>query len=155
VNELERLSSLGIVTREAPSQGPGPLYRAASRARMWRVARELVRETAAPRSILEDALVGLPGLDLAFIYGSIAADEARPDSDVDLLIVGSNLDQTAIARETLEAAALLGREVNVTSQTPDQLRARVRAGTRFSRNVLGGRKQWVLGNESQLTRLLA
>jgi DNA-binding HxlR family transcriptional regulator len=27
VNELERLSTLGIVTREVPETGPGPLYR--------------------------------------------------------------------------------------------------------------------------------
>ena len=35
-------------------------------------------------------LAGPPGLDLAFIYRSIAAEEARPDSDVDRLRVGSN-----------------------------------------------------------------
>lgn len=155
VNELERLSLLGVITREAPSGSPGPLYRAAPRARIWRLARELVREIAAPWRILQDALAVLPGLDLAFIFGSIAAGEARPDSDVDLLIVGSNLDATTIARETVEVAALLGREVNVTSYTPEQLRARIHGGSRFTRTVLAGRKQWVRGNESRLAGVLA
>jgi len=155
VNELDRLTSLGVITREAPSDGPGPLYRALPRARIWRLARELVRETALPSRILEDALAHLPELDLAFVFGSIATDKARPDSDVDLLIVGSHLDTTSIARETLEAAALLGREVNVTSLTAEQLRARAQRGSRFIRTVLGGKKHWVRGDESRLARLLA
>ena len=157
VNELGRLSALGVIVREAPLPpgSPGPLYRAAPRARIWRLARELVRETAAPWRILEDALEGLQGLALAFVFGSTAAGEARPDSDVDLLIVGSNLDSTAVARETVEVAALLGREVNVTSYTPQQLRSRAQRGSRFTRTVLRGRKHWVRGDESRLAGLLA
>ena len=155
VNELDRLTTLGIITREAVPDGPGPRYRALPRANIWRLARELVRATALPARILEDALAHLPELDLAFVFGSTATDLARPDSDVDLLIVGSAVDASSVARETLEAAALLGREVNVTALTPEQLRARAQKGSRFIRTVLGGKKHWVRGDESRLARLLA
>lgn len=155
VNELDRLAVLGIVRREAQLGSHGPVYQAQPRARIWRLVRDLVRETAAPWNILRDALVDLPKLELAFVYGSTATGEARSDSDVDLLIVGTHLDATAIAAETLEAAALLGREVNVTRYTPEQLRTRAKTGGRFTRTVLPGPKRWVRGDEIQLAKLLA
>jgi len=60
----------------------------------------------------------------------------------------------AVARETMEVAALIGREVNVTQYTPDQLRARARSGVRFTRTILDGPKQWVVGGERQLEAVL-
>ncbi|MBI4520957.1 MAG: nucleotidyltransferase domain-containing protein [Gemmatimonadetes bacterium] len=51
----------------------------------------------------------MPGLEGAFVYGSIARGDERSDSDVDVLLVGGIRDRVEVARRTMEAGALLVR----------------------------------------------
>lgn len=115
----------------------------------------MVSEFADPAEVLRVALGEVPGVEAAFIYGSYArGTDVRPESDIDVFVVGEALKEPetrlALAGEALEAAGLLGREVNMTRYTPRKLAARRAQGARFVRSVLEGEKEWLIGGEAAL-----
>ena len=75
-------------------------------------------------------------IDVAFVYGSIASGEARGDSDVHVMIVGSaGLADVARLFQGLERR--LGRQVNPTVYTAVEFQKRVSRESHFVRTVLG------------------
>lgn len=151
-HELARLEELGMIRRERD----GRLMRfprVADHPR-WFVFRDLVREFAEPPTLLRTALVEVPGIEAAFIYGSFARGDVHPQSDVDVFALGDSLrdreTRLTLARGTLEAAVLLNREVNVTRYTRDRLEAGRDGG--FLSAVLAGPKKWLVGDEVTLQR---
>lgn len=150
--ELARLEELGMVRGERA--GRLVRYRAVDDHPRWRVLREMVRAFAAPAELLRAVVLGAPGVEAAFLYGSFAREGAVDEgSDVDVMVVG-NVDEPetrfALGEGALEAAALLGREVNLTRYTPERLAARRARGGRFLRSVLEGPKEWLVGDERVL-----
>src|SRR5687767_6452077 len=82
--ELARLEAMGLVRRDV--DGRRVVYRRVDDNRQWRAIESLVAEYA-PGLVLRDALNDVPGIHAAFIFGSQARGDARPDSDIDLLIL--------------------------------------------------------------------
>jgi predicted nucleotidyltransferase len=70
------------------------------------------------------------------LFGSRVRGEARPDSDVDLLVVmdyaGSSVDQTVQVLRTLEQPF----PVDVVVRSPKEIERRVRLGDFFLRGIL-------------------
>ena len=150
---LPRLEALGVVTRRA--EGRYITFQANTAAPLWSALRQLVRHVADPTELLRDALADVPGVDAAFVYGSTARGDVRPDSDVDLFVVGALPDTSSLAARTMEVSALLEREVNVSRYSRTELKERRHAGSPFLERVLGGSKRWVLGDPRRLSRLVA
>ena len=91
-------------------------------------------------------------IDVAFVYGSIASGEARGDSDVDVMIVGSaGLADVARLFQGLERR--LGRQVNPTVYTAVEFQKRVSRESHFVRTVLGSKLLFVHGTQDDLERL--
>jgi predicted nucleotidyltransferase len=150
---LARLQVFGVVTRRP--EGRHVTFQANSAAPLWNALREVVRNVADPTEVLRDALADVPGIDAAFVYGSTARGDTRPDSDVDLFVVGAPADESDLAVRTMEVSALLGREVNVSRYSRAALKERRHAGSPFLERVLAGSKRWVLGDSRRLSRLVA
>jgi predicted nucleotidyltransferase len=149
-HELARLEALGMIQRER--DGRLMRYRRVEDHPRWSVFRDLVREFAEPRTLLRTALVEVPGIDAAFIYGSFARGEMDERSDIDVFALGDNLEEPgpelALVAGTSEASVLLGHEVNVTRYTRRKLEERRNGG--FLRSVLSGPKAWLVGDETVL-----
>lgn len=149
-HELARLEELGLVLRER--DGKRVRFRRVTDHPRWFVFRDLVREFAKPTVLLRTALVEVPGIDAAFIYGSFARGEMDEHSDIDVFALGEDLEEAgpelALVSGTSEAAILLGHEVNVTRYTRKKLESR-RHGS-FLRSVLAGPKEWLVGNDAVL-----
>ena len=151
--ELARLEVFGMVTRRA--EGRHVTFGANTATPLWGALRQVVRQVAEPAELLRDALADVPGIDAAFVYGSTARGTARPDSDLDLFVIGGLTDPTGLAARTMEVSALLEREVNVSRYSRAELKERLRAGNPFVERVLAGPKRWVLGDQRRLSRLVA
>lgn len=151
--ELRRLERLGVIKREA--EGRQVRYRLDERNPRWRALRQLVRELAPATDVLRDALSDVPAIEAAFLFGSMArGTDIRETSDLDVFIVHGELPEELLARRTLDASVLLGREVNVVTTTYDELLDRARKGSGFLPAVLRGPKRWIVGSERELAGAL-
>ena len=152
-HELQRLERLGVVTRRPV--GRTVRFPLKEDTAAWRVLCAALRELADPADVLRAALVQVPGVDVAFLYGSFARGDFRAESDIDLWVVGESIDEGALARATLETGVLLAREVNVVHYGIAELVRRVEEGSGFVLRVLGGPKRWVVGDAERLAGLVA
>lgn len=146
-HELRRLVEIGALRRE---EGARPAYDADESHPAWRAWILLLRSAARPADVLREVLAGSAGIDAAFVFGSAARGDTRPDSDVDLLLLGSGEARKAAGRLLAEAEVLIGRELDVAGYGLDDFGARARAGSAFVRRVLAGPKDWVRGGPEAL-----
>ena len=92
-------------------------------------------------------------IDLVFVCGSAAAGRELATGDVDLLIVSGH-DPRLLATVLAEAGPQLGRDVNITTYSTDELRARVAAGRPLLTGVVDGAKTWLVGSDAELRAVL-
>ena len=152
--ELARMVALGALERRV--RGREVRYVAVTTPdaqKVWRVLRTLVRDLSAPVTLVQEALRDVPGIEAGFVFGSEARGAARPDSDVDVLVVGDAIDTRAMHRRLVEAALLMGREINPLRYSRAQFAERLRSGAGFVRDVLRGPKAWVAGSAAALPSL--
>jgi predicted nucleotidyltransferase len=77
--------------------------------------RQIAIKSFGIREPIEEALASLTGtVERAFIFGSIAKGTDRPDSDIDVMVVGE-LQLAQLARAMDEVSLRLGREVHLSA----------------------------------------
>lgn len=143
--ELARLESMGLIRRK---EEDGRVFHApVAEHPSWTAFQTLVREHADPADVLRDALTSIEGVRAAFIFGSQARGDARPDSDIDLFVVTDSEPAADFAQALLETQVLLDREVDFKRVTYGRLREKYSA---FVRAALTGPKKWVVGSAAAL-----
>ena len=130
--ELARLEATGMVIRE--QEGRQVYFRVDTASPLYEPVRDLVRRTGGAASVLRHALDGLPAVESAVIFGSYAAGDMGPASDIDLLVIGSP-DRDALTDCLERASRVLGRPVNETVLTADELARRRARGDRFAASI--------------------
>jgi predicted nucleotidyltransferase len=140
--ELERLEAMGLVRRE--EKGNRVVYVRDPLNPQWRAIESLVG-TYAPALVLRDVLRDVPGVEAAFIFGSFARGDARPDSDIDLLVYGDTEDAD-LGSALLEAALVLERRVDAKPYSRERFLRNVAPGASFLPRVLLGPKHWLIGS---------
>ena len=83
----------------------------------------------------------------AFVYGSLAKGTDTAQSDVDLMIVGEELDYPKVYEALQEAERILDRKVNPTLYSRKEFRKRRREQNPFLERVLAQPKLWMIGSE--------
>jgi len=147
--ELDRLVRLRALVRE--EEGRRAHYRVVDAAPIWKAMRIFVSTSEDPTPLLRDALVDVPGLKAAFVFGSMASGQQRDGSDIDVLVVEdpTPADTRQLLRRLAAVGLLLGREVNPVRYTPDALADRLgnpsHPAYAFVRQVLSGPKKWIAG----------
>ena len=146
--ELGRLEGLGLVHREERDRKV--VYVPESGHPGWGPIRAMAAQFSDPVEVLDDALESVEGIEAAFVFGSFARDDVRPQSDVDAMVIGDGLDCAKLGRAALNSSVLLNREVNILRHSWDSLSERLERGSPFIRSVLAGPKRWIVGEERQL-----
>lgn len=114
--------------------------------------RGIVLKTTGLRGQLEEALRGLEGIKLAFVYGSFASGEAGSESDVDLLVIGP-IGLRKIAPRLKRVTETIGREVNPHVMSEGSYREKLAGGDAYITHVTNGPKLWIIGNDDELANL--
>ena len=85
------------------------------------------------------------------MFGSIAKKQDTAASDIDLMLVSDALGygDTFLALEA--ASARLGRAINPTIYTQQELAKRIRKGEAFITRVLAQPKVWLIGGKDDLS----
>jgi len=145
--ELARLAAMGLVRRER--EGRRVLYVRSGYTPQWRAIEALVGEYGIPL-LLRDALADVPGIEAAFIFGSRARGDARPDSDVDVLVYGEMIEGRPLGTASRNLALSLDRCVDVKLYDTARFLADSRPGASYLPHVLAGPKIWLIGSELAL-----
>lgn len=151
--ELRLLAELGLLLRQ--ETGRQVHYRANTESPVFEELAGLLRKTAGVADVVRDALRVLGDkIQLAFIYGSVAAGAERARSDVDLMCLGTaGFADLALALAPLHET--LRREVNPTAMTGDEFARKVAAGDGFALSVMNSPRIWLKGGEHDLGELVA
>jgi len=136
-HELQRLEALDLIARQG--RGREVRYRARTETALWLPVWQMIASLARPAEICRILLADLAGVSAAFIYGSIARDDARPDSDVDLCLVADGAEkQYDTATTWLRAVWNLRPKPSFTliPITPARLLEKQAVGDHFFQTVL-------------------
>lgn len=148
--ELKKLTRLGVV--EVRRDGNRTYYRANDAHPLYPDIRNLVLKTNGLTDVLREALGGAADIESAFVFGSVASDNAKAHSDIDLMVIGTiGLRQLSKRLSGLEAK--IGREVNPHMLTPEEFMRRAGERDHFITAVLKGPRLFVVGGEDELRRL--
>jgi uncharacterized protein len=150
--ELGRLQAMGLIRREA--DGRRIVFVRDSANAQWRAIDSLVGAYA-PALVLRDVLQDVPGIEAAFIFGSTARGDARPDSDIDLLIYGDSIPAGAVGGALLDAAVILDRPVDAKRYDRERFLRDARPDASFLPRALAGPKLWLIGSDDALPSPLA
>jgi len=144
--ELHALRDAGILV--STSVGNQVIYRLSSECPIYDELRSIIRKTVGLAGVLREALEPFADrIDLAYVYGSFARGEVRPDSDIDLMIVGAvSLREVSSAIRT--AGRILRRVINPTSYAPDEYAAELRTEDSFAARVHGAPRIDVIGGSA-------
>jgi predicted nucleotidyltransferase len=146
--EVEHLWKAGLLTRHR--EGRRIEYQANRESFVFEELRALLERTVGWVGELHEALRPLrKGVDCAFIYGSIAADTATAESDVDLMIIG-DVPFEKVVRAVRRVQDELGREVNPSVYTRSEFREKLAAGVPFLKRVMAGPKKFIIGEAREL-----
>ena len=147
--ELARLEAAGLVT--VTRVGNQKHYRANADSPVFAELRALILKTSGLADVLRAALAPLEGeIRAAFVYGSVAKREDTASSDIDLLVVSETIAYSELFAALEVASGNLGRTVNPTVYTTEELSRRVRQGNAFVKRVLAQPKIWLVGGERDL-----
>ncbi|GMV81898.1 MAG: hypothetical protein AMXMBFR7_30820 [Planctomycetota bacterium] len=147
--ELEKLLALGLVIRR--QDGNRVYFKANARHPFYPEMRGLVRKSSGLRELLAEALRDRR-IKAAFVFGSEASGLARPESDVDVMVIGNINLQEAVAK-TSPLQEKLGREINPHVLSAEEFAQRVRKEDHFLTTVMREPKLFLIGDEDELEGL--
>jgi predicted nucleotidyltransferase len=113
----------------------------------------LCRKTSGIVSLLRQAIESLSDkIRVAFIYGSVAKNTARAQSDIDLMVIGS-CSFANVVKAIHPVQEQLSREINPSVYAVDEFREKVSASQHFISTILRDPKLFILGDDNELKRL--
>jgi len=144
--ELERMEAAGIIVKQ--KIGNQNHYRANPECPIFQELLGIVRKTFGVADVVKTALDSiLDDVTLAFIYGSIARAEDTAKSDIDLLLVAEVLAYSEVMELLFETEHSLGRPINPTIYTLEQIKEKARQEGAFVTRVLEQPKIWIKKDE--------
>lgn len=142
--ELSRLEKTGIL--KSHPIGNQKHYSLDEKNAILEDLRNIFLKVSGAGSALKDALEDIPGVEIAFIFGSYADGRATASSDLDLMIVGW-ADEKVLAPIIAGIEDRLGRPVNYVLYPRDEVEHRIGREGDFIHEVFSGRRLLLTGKE--------
>ena len=141
--ELRKLTRLDLVNRRKDGNR---VYYAGNRDHpLFQSIREVVLKTIGLVDIVRPVL-SKPGVQAAFVFGSLAKAEETATSDLDLMVI-ANIGLRKLTSLLSGLSEQIGREINPHVMTQAEYRQRLASGDHFVTHVLDGPKLFVVGTE--------
>jgi predicted nucleotidyltransferase len=133
--EINRLVVAGLANstlkgnqRQISANRQSPLFKELS---------DLTRKVMGAAALLTEALLPIKRkIEVAFLYGSVAKQSDHAESDIDIMIVGSDLTLGEVLEQLLPVEEMLCRKVNPTSYTVGEFKKRLSDTDSFVNKVL-------------------
>ena len=149
--ELSLLTRAGVLERDV--QGNQVRFRANESYPIYEELRSILKKTTGVADQLRAALAPLAdSIVAAFIYGSIASGRERPNSDIDLMIIGTVRFEDII-RLIHPLQQELRREINPHVYTAAEFKRKARENSSYIDRILKLPKISVIGDPDELGKL--
>jgi predicted nucleotidyltransferase len=148
--ELARLAAMGVLV--CRKEGRQKYYQANRGCAVFTELRGLAIKTVGVADVLREALVAQGGVEVAFVYGSLARGNENAQSDVDVMVIGS-LGFGEVVTALGPAQEKLAREVNPTVYSPAEFRTKLESGHHFLTTVYAEPKILLIGDADDLRGL--
>lgn len=149
--ELNKLRKLELLVK---TRDRSRVYYAANQEHpLYAEIRSIVLKTSGLKDILSAALQSNK-IEYAFVFGSLAQQSDRAESDVDLMIIGE-LTNRELASLLRGAADQIGREINPHIFSHEELSRRLSEKDHFVADVLGKPKLFIKGDEHEFAAIVA
>lgn len=150
--ELENLQRLRLVLRSR--QGRQSFYRPNPAAPIFEELKSIVFKTFGIADTVREALRPFTRkITWAFIFGSVAGDEAVASSDVDVMVVTDELGPSDLLQSLEAAEGRLRRRVNLQVFGKAEFVRRAKQQDHFLANVLSRPRIMIIGDEDALAQL--
>lgn len=147
--ELNKLADAGILIKS--KEGNLQYYQVNRRYPFYKEFSTIIHKTIGIDASIGEALKKIEGIDYAFIFGSYAKKEFKPDSDIDLLVVG-NIKEDNLIKTLKDIEKSIEREINYHIYSAEEFKRKVQTSS-FMKNIT--RKHiMVSGDESGFRKLL-
>jgi DNA-binding transcriptional ArsR family regulator len=145
--EIDALVRVGILEKRV--DGRRTYIKANEDSPTFPELRGLIEKTSGIVPMLREAITRTKGLQIGFIYGSLARGQEGAGSDVDLMLIGavSTMDIGPKLR-TVEKA--VGRQINPTVFSLDEFSKNLAQKNHFLRTVMRNKKIMLVGTEDEL-----
>ena len=144
--DLQKLVKLDLVKARRDSNRL--YYRANTDHPLFPEIRNLVLKTAGLVEVIKSAL-DREGIEVAFIFGSLARSKERAASDVDLMVIGT-IGLRSLSNRLAGVSEQIGREINPHALSIEEFRRRKQNGNHFLSNVIESPKLFIIGSENDL-----
>ena len=148
--EIKKLLRLNLIIER--KDGNRIYYKANKEHPLYAEIRSLVLKTAGLVDFFRKAMEANPNIPIAFVFGSLARNEEKDKSDVDLMIIGE-ITMRRLTGLLSGVSAQIGREINPYILTAREFLKRKSAKDHFLTQVLDSPKIFVLGSENDLAEL--
>jgi predicted nucleotidyltransferase len=146
--ELVRAESAGVIRRDATARPHR--FRAATDDPFNEPLVNLLRRSVGVEEQLRDALER-PDVLAAAIYGSWAGGTRRPDSDIDVIVIG-DADLRALRRRVRPIGKEAGRTIDLTVLSAEEFRRLLTENSSFARRVLEAPITPLVGNLNSIAQ---
>jgi predicted nucleotidyltransferase len=147
--ELSRLRRSGLVSVERI--GNQRHYRANRHSPIFEELQGLVLKTVALSEFLKKALEPFASeIKIAFIFGSVAKGTDTAQSDIDVMVIGDDLNYSDLYTAFRHAEDRLLRKINPAFLTSQEWRQRSSQAGSFARKLALGPKTFILGTQRDL-----
>jgi predicted nucleotidyltransferase len=148
--ELKKLVRLELV--KTRRDGNRLYYEANKEHPLYPDIRNLVLKTAGLSEVIRRTLKPNPSIKIAFIFGSIARQEEKGKSDVDLMVLGE-IGLRQLTGLLSGVSEQIGREINPYAMNIKEFLKRKSAKDHFLTQVLESPKIFIVGTENELAAM--
>lgn len=111
--------------------------------------KSIVFKTIGIQGLLKEILKKIKGVQVAFIYGSFAKDEASASSDIDLFIIGK-IDENELIAKLNKLERAIKREINHSLYTKEEFNKKRRQKDSYILGLLASPKIFLIGDKNDL-----
>lgn len=145
--EVRQLVSSGILNERAV--GNIKLFALNKQNPIYEEIKNIIQKTEGVVKLVKDAVVSVNGVRVAFIYGSFAKGDERPDSDIDIFLVGENINENELIMNLSSLEKKLFKEINYTRYSESEYKKEKKKNS-FVSEVIKGKKIFIKGGENDL-----
>jgi predicted nucleotidyltransferase/DNA-binding HxlR family transcriptional regulator len=150
--ELKAMAQAGLLIRK--QQGNQVLYRADQSCSIFEELASIFRKTVGLGTLLKDALTPLTTrIQVAFVFGSVAAGNQHAHSDLDICILG-DVELLDVVKALGSVQESLRREINPVVMSATRFIDQLAHHDRFAERIHDEPKIFVVGSDNEFAKLV-